>query len=237
MSRFDHEPIQRTTTYAAIDEGLRTFMVKVFAYMALGLSISAITSFMMLDNPALMMAIMSNQLFLYAVIFAPLVMVIFISARLNKMPATTARTLFWVYAMLMGVSLSMTLAFYTTESILNVFLVSASLFGSMALYGYTTQKDLTAMGSFLMMGVMGLFIAYLVNMFLGNGPMNLILSGLTAIIFTGLTAYDVQNIKALYYESDNSEVATKKAVYGALLLYIDFINIFMSLLRFFGNRR
>lgn len=236
MSRFDNEPIYRTSSSSEIDSGLREFMVRVYGYMGLGLGISALAAFMMLQNPAFMVSIASTPM-IYAMIFAPLVIVMFLGARLHKMTASTAQMVFLFYSAVMGMSLSFTLALYTTASVVNIFLISASLFGSMSIYGYTTQKDLTSMGSFMMMGVWGLIIASVVNMFLGSGVMDFFICVIAVIVFTGLTAYDTQNIKNIYYVSDSSETAMKKAIIGALQLYIDFINIFIALLRLFGERR
>ena len=173
----------------------------------------------------------------YVFMFAPLGVVMFLSFRLDRIAASTAQMLFWAYAGLMGISLSMVFLIYTGASITKIFLISASLFGSMSLYGYTTQRDLTSMGSFLTMGLWGIILASLVNMFLKSGQMEMVISIISVLIFTGLTAYDTQTIKEIYVNSDDHEVATKKAVFGALQLYLDFINIFLSLLRLFGERR
>lgn len=235
MSRFDDQPIFRNgTTVSAIDEGLRTFMLRVYSYMALGLGISGMVAYLVASNQAFTNVVRDFHLLF---MLAPLGVVIFLSARLEKIESSTAQTLFWVYAALMGISLSVILAMFKTESVARIFFVTASVFGSMSLYGYTTKKDLTSMGSFMIMGLWGVILASIVNMFMHSGPMQLLISVLTVIIFTGLTAYDTQKIKEIYMESDHSEVASKKAIMGALTLYLDFINIFVSLLQLFGDRK
>lgn len=234
MSRFDDQPIFRNgTTVSAIDEGLRTFMLRVYNYMALGLGLTGVIAYLVMSNG------MIKSLAPFALLFmlAPFGVVMFLSVRLDKIEASTAQMLFWVYAALMGVSLSFMLAHFTTESIARVFFITASVFGSMSLYGYTTKKDLTSIGSFMIMGLWGVILASLVNMFMQSSAMQLLISVLSVIIFTGLTAYDTQKIKEIYAESDHTEIASKKAVFGALTLYLDFINIFMSLLYIFGDRK
>lgn len=235
MSRFDDQPVFRNgTTISAIDEGLRSFMLRVYSYMALGLGISGLMAYFVATTPALSHVVKDFHLLF---MLAPLGVVLFLSARLDKIEASTAQTLFWVYAALVGISLSVILAMFKTESVARIFFVTASVFGSMSLYGYTTKKDLTSMGSFMVMGLWGIILASIVNMFMQSGPMQLLISVLTVIIFTGLTAYDTQKIKEIYEEADHAEIASKKAVIGALTLYLDFINIFVSLLQIFGDRK
>jgi hypothetical protein len=236
MSRFDNEPIYRTTSRAAIDEGLRAFMVKVYGYMALGLTITGTIAFMLLENEPLMHSLASTPL-IYVFMFAPLGVVMYLSLRIEKIQPATAQMMFWIYATLMGVSMAFILLPYTRVSIANIFFISASLFGSMSIFGYTTQRDLTSMGSFMIMGVWGILLASIINMFMQNSAFQLLISVVTVLVFTGLTAYDTQNIKEIYLSSDSEEIATKKAVIGALQLYLDFVNIFISLLRIFGDRR
>lgn len=237
MSRFDDQPIFRTGgTNAAIDEGLRTFMLRVYSFMALGLGLTGTVGYIVASNPQLMHAVHGSGLSLLFML-APIGLVMFLSMRMNKIEASTAQTLFWVFSALMGVSLSIVFAVYTGSSIAQMFFVTASVFGSMSLYGYTTKKDLTSMGSFMIMGLYGIILASIVNMFMHSSAMQFMLSVLTVIVFTGLTAYDTQRIKEVYEESDGTDVASKKAVFGALMLYMDFINIFLSLLRLFGVRK
>jgi FtsH-binding integral membrane protein len=189
-----------------------------------------------MQNPEMMMNLFHSPL-IYVAMFAPFGVVLFLSLRISRMQASTAQLLFWVYAGLMGISMSFILSMYTTASVANIFFITASVFGSMSIYGYTTKKDLTSMGSFLIMGVWGLILASLINMFMHSSAFQMMISMVTVLIFTGLTAYDTQNIKEVYLSSDSTEVASKKAIIGALQLYIDFINIFISLLRLFGDRR
>ncbi|AIK96134.1 membrane protein [Candidatus Paracaedibacter acanthamoebae] len=233
---YQNRTVTRSGQFAAFEEGLRGYMQRVFAYMGLGLGITGLAAFLAATIPAL------NQ-FLYApgmqyvTLFAPLAVVLFLSFRVGRMSFSAAQTTFWVYATLVGFSLTPLLLLYTGESVARIFFITASMFGAMALYGYTTKKDLTSMGSFLFMGLIGIVIASLVNLFMHSSAMSFVISALSVVIFTGLTAYDTQKIKDIYLESDGAEIAGKKAVMGALALYLDFINIFISLLRLFGDRR
>jgi len=234
MSRFDDQPVFRNgAAISAIDEGLRSFMLRVYNYMALGIGLTGVIAYFIISNG------MIKTLAPYSLLFmlAPFGVVMFLSIRLDKMESATAQMLFWVYAALMGISLSFMLVRFNIESIARVFFVTASVFGSMSLYGYTTKKDLTSIGSFMIMGLWGVILASVVNMFMQSSAMQLLISVLSVIIFTGLTAYDTQKIKEIYTESDHAEIASKKAVFGALTLYLDFINIFVSLLHIFGDRK
>ncbi len=172
----------------------------------------------------------------WLVMLSPLAFVLVLSFGINKMSFATAQLTFWAFATVMGISLSSIFFIYTDASIAKVFFITAAMFGTMSLYGYTTKRDLTAMGSFLMMGLIGIIIAMVVNMFLQSSALEFGISVLGVLIFVGLTAYDTQKIKELYEELDGSEVMGKKAIMGALTLYLDFINLFMMLLRLFGNR-
>ena len=173
----------------------------------------------------------------WAVMFAPLGLLLYMSSAINSMKSTTAQILYWVLTALMGVSLSYIGLMYTGTSIAQTFLVCACTFLGMSLYGYTTKRDLTAIGSFLIMGVWGIFLAGIVNIFLGSSALHFAISALGVLIFTGLTAYDTQQIKYMYSASDGQEIARKKSVMGAIRLYLDFINLFMFLLQVLGNRR
>ena len=233
------------TNYAQSDvqrpgynEGLRVYMLSVFQNMGIALVITALVAMFTASSPALMNAIFSTPL-QWVVMLAPLGMVFFMSAKIMSMSVSGARTSLWVFAGLMGLSLSSIFYVYTSESIAKTFFITASLFGAMALYGHTTKKDLTGMGSFLMMGVIGIFIASLANMFFQSSALSNVLSYVGVIVFTLLTAYDVQMLKSVYYQmgSSSNEVAQKTAIYGALNLYMDFINLFIFLLRIFGVRR
>jgi len=172
----------------------------------------------------------------WAVIFAPLVLVMLLSFGIQRLSLGAAQLAFWGYAALMGVSLGSLGLIYTAQSLTQVFLVTAATFGAVSLYGYTTKRDLTGFGTFLFMGLIGLIIAGIVNIFLQSSAMSFVLSAIGVLVFTGLTAYDTQKIKEMYLESDSTLVMGQKAIMGALSLYLDFINLFLSLLRLMGNR-
>jgi uncharacterized protein len=225
-----------------IDQGLRTYMLKFYNLMALGLVITGLASFgtwqLAVDNgqlTALGTALYASPL-RWVVMLAPLGMVFFLSYRINKMSVSAAQTAFWVYAGLMGLSLSSIFLVYTGQSIVQTFFVTAASFGALSLYGYTTKRDLTAMGSFLIMGLFGLIIASVVNIFLASSALSFAVSVLGVLIFAGLTAYDTQKIKEMYFDGDDAAVMGRKAIMGALTLYLDFINLFMFMLQFLGNR-
>ncbi len=227
---------------AVIDEGLRSHMLKVYNLMALGLAITGIAAY-----AAFTFAFADGQLTAFGqaiyvsplkwvVMLAPLALVFFLSFRINSMSVSAAQTTFWVYAGLMGLSLSSIFLIYTGQSIVQTFFVTAAAFGALSLFGYTTKRDLSAMGSFLIMGLFGLIIASIVNIFLASSALDFAISVIGVLIFAGLTAWDTQKIKEMYFEADGADVAGRKAIMGALTLYLDFINLFLFLLRFLGNR-
>lgn len=220
---------------AGIDVGLRNYMLRVYNYMCIGLGLTGAVAFAASSSMDVMQVVHGTPL-RWVVMLAPLGLVFFLSARINSMRASTAQAMFWVYAGLMGLSLSYIFLAYTGVSIARVFFITAAAFGGLSLYGYTTKKDLSGMGSFLVMGVIGILIASIVNIFLASTGLHFVISVLGVLIFSGLTAYDTQRIKAIYAESDHSEVHEKKAIMGALTLYLDFINMFIFLLQLFGNR-
>ena len=220
---------------AAVDVGLRAYMLRVYNYMCVALALSGAVAFVVSTSPALQQAIFGTPL-MWVVFLAPLGLVFFLSARIHKMSATAAQTTFWVFAGLMGMSLASIFIAYTPESVTRVFFITAGAFAGLSLVGYTTKKDLSGMGTFLFMGVIGLVIAMVVNMFLGSSMLQLGISALGVLIFAGLTAYDTQKIKLMYYEADSAEVATKKSIMGALKLYLDFLNMFIFLMHILGNR-
>ncbi|WP_337269394.1 Bax inhibitor-1/YccA family protein [Oryzifoliimicrobium ureilyticus] len=226
-----------------IDQGLRAYMVKVYNLMALGLAITGLAAFLTFQ-----MAVQNGELtgFGYAifasplkwvVILAPLAMVLFLSFRINSMSVGAAQATFWIYAALVGLSLSSVFLIYTGQSIVQTFFVTAASFGALSLYGYTTKRDLSPIGSFLIMGLFGLIIASIVNIFLHSSALQFAISAIGVLVFAGLTAYDTQRIKEMYYAGDTAVVAGRKAIMGALQLYLDFINLFMFLLQFMGNRK
>ena len=220
---------------AAVDVGLRAYMLRVYNYMCVALALSGAVAFFVSTSPALQQAIFGTPL-MWVVFLAPLGLVFFLSARIHKMSATAAQTTFWIFAALMGMSLASIFIAYTPESVTRVFFITAGAFAGLSLVGYTTKKDLSGMGTFLFMGVIGLVIAMVVNMFLGSSMLQLGISALGVLIFAGLTAYDTQKIKLMYYEADSEEVATKKSIMGALKLYLDFLNMFIFLMHILGNR-
>ena len=223
------------TDQAQIDEGLRAYMLKVYNYMGTALLLSGIVAYAVAHTPALMQVIFGTPL-MWVVMLAPLGMVFFLSARIEKMNFTTAQTTFWIFAALMGASLASIFVIYTQTSIVRVFMITAVTFGAMSLWGYTTKRDLSGMGSFLMMGLIGIIVASLVNLFIQSSMMHWVISVIGVLVFTGLTAYDTQKIKEMYLASDGQVVMGKKAIMGALKLYLDFINLFIMLLHLFGNR-
>ncbi|AMD60158.1 Bax inhibitor-1/YccA family protein [Rhizobium pusense] len=229
----------RAQSGALIDEGLRAYMLKVYNLMALALVITGVAAFgtytLAASNPAVQQLLFASPL-RWVVMLAPLALVFFLSFRIQNMSVSAAQTTFWVYAALMGVSLSSIFLVYTGQSIVQTFFVTAASFGALSLYGYTTKKDLSGMGSFLIMGLFGLIIASIVNIFLASSALQFAISAIGVLIFAGLTAYDTQKIKEMYFDADDVAVAGRKAIMGALTLYLDFINLFTFLLQFLGNR-
>jgi FtsH-binding integral membrane protein len=225
---------ESATQAKPIDQGLRTYMSKVYNYMSVGLLLTAAAAYV--GAASGIYAQLAQTPLIYVLMFAPLGMVLWLSTRVHKMSASRAKTMFFVYAALMGLSLSYVLLMFTGVSVVRTFLVTAASFGALSLYGYTTKRDLSGMGSFLFMGLVGIIIASVVNIFMQSSVMHLTISVLGVLIFAGLTAYDTQDIKRIYYAGDTRDVAEKKAVMGALRLYLDFVNMFLFLLQFMGNR-
>jgi uncharacterized protein len=219
-----------------IDEGLRSYMLQVYNYMGLGLAITGAVAFLVAATPALYVPIFTTPL-KWVVMLAPLGFVFFLGARIHNMSVSAAQLTFWAFAAIMGVSMASIFLVFTGASIARVFFITAGMFGAMSLYGYTTKRDLSGWGSFLFMGLIGIVIAMLVNLFLQSAAVHFAVSVIGVLVFTGLTAYDTQRIKEMYYELDASDVATRKAIMGALSLYLSFINLFMMLLHLFGTSR
>jgi len=249
---FNKQNIQSKTTSTethVIDEGLRAYMLKVYNYMASGILITGFISLFLFkmsvvtnaDGSIAGLTSLGNALYnsalMWLVMLAPLGVVFYMSFGIRKMSVAKAQGTFWVFAALMGASLSSIFLIYTGASITRVFFITAGTFGAMSIYGYTTKKDLTKLGSFLMMGLFGIIIASIVNIFMKSTMMYYVISIIGVLIFVGLTAYDTQKIKNMYFASDSGEIMGKKAVMGALTLYLDFINLFIMLLRLFGQRR
>ena len=245
MAEFDRPTIaaQRAGTAAAIDEGLRSYMLKVYNYMGIGLVVTGLVSYFSAQAAVgadgqltAWGSLIFQSPLMWVIAFAPLAFVLVLSFGINKLSGATAQLLFWVFAAVMGLSLSSIFMVYTDASIAKVFFISAATFGAMSLYGYTTKRDLTGIGNFLIMGLIGLIIASIVNIFLASSMLDFAISAIGVLIFVGLTAYDTQKVKESYDEGLGSEVLHKSAVMGALSLYLDFINLFLMLLRLFGNR-
>ena len=238
---------------AAVDQGLRSYMLGVYNNMVLGLAITGLaalgTNMLAVTRDPAEAAARFHSMYLtsfgvaiygsplrYVVMLAPLAFVMFFSLRIDRMSAASARNLFLAFSAVMGLSLSSILLVYTGQSVALAFFETAAAFGALSLYGYTTKRDLTPIGSFLVMGLFGLIIVSLVNLFMQSSALQFGISILAVGIFAGLTAWDTQSIKEMYFASDNHEVATKKSVNGALRLYLDFINIFTALIQLTGSR-
>ena len=230
-----------------VDQGLRAYMLRVYNYMGLGVAITGMVAYMtyamsvVQSEAGLQLtsfgAFIFTSPFKWVVIFAPLALVFFLSARINSMSLAGAQIAFWVFAALMGLSIASIFLVYAHASIARVFFITAASFGALSLFGYTTGRDLSGWGSFLFMGLIGIIIASLVNLFVASTALQFAVSVIGVLIFAGLTAYDTQQIKEMYSVNDDGSVAGRKAVMGALRLYLDFINLFMMLLQLFGNRR
>jgi len=246
-------PAAGSRTDATIDQGLRAYMLKVYNLMAAGLAITGasaygVYSLATTSAPASAVGEINGVMLTqfgaavytsplkWVLMFAPLAMVFFLSMRINRMSTQAAQATFWAYAAMVGLSLSTIFLVYTQQSITQVFFITAASFGALSLFGYTTKRDLSGMGSFLIMGVFGIVIAMIVNIFLQSSALAFAVSVIGVLVFAGLTAYDTQRIKEMYWEGDDTLVAGRKAIMGALSLYLNFINMFMFLLQLFGNR-
>jgi uncharacterized protein len=250
MSDFDRNVATARAGYAdraAVDAGLRAHMIRVYNYMAIGVALTGIVAWLTFTaavdqtGAGLVLTPLGQTLFngpvMWLLILAPLGMVMVLSFGINRLAAGTAMMLFFLYAALLGLSMATIFLAYTGTSITRVFFISAASFGALSLYGYTTQRDLSPIGSFLMMGVIGLIIASLVSIFLASSALQFAISALGVLIFAGLTAYDTQKLKEMYIYGDyDGEAAAKASILGALTLYLDFINMFQFLLALFGNR-
>ena len=219
----------------AVDAGLRSYMLSVYNYMGSGVLLTGIVALLAFQSG--FTASLIGSPLMWVVALAPLAFVLVLSFGINKLSTTAAQALFWVYAAVMGLSMSTIFIAFTGTSIATTFFATAAAFLGLSLYGYTTKRNLSAMGSFLIMGLFGLIIASLVNIFMQSSAMEFAISVLGVGIFAGLTAYDTQTIKEMYYEGDDRTTAGRKAIMGALNLYMDFINLFIMLLRLIGDRR
>jgi FtsH-binding integral membrane protein len=225
----------RPGAWAEVDTGLRQYMLRVYNYMGAGLAITGVVAYFAAASGVY--ASIAHTWLIYVVIFAPLGLVFLMSARIRTMSLGAAQATFWAFAGLMGLSLGYVFLRYTGVSIASTFFITASMFLGTSLYGYTTGRDLTGMGSFMFMGLIGVFVAMVVNIFLASPVLQFAISVIGVIVFTGLTAWDTQRIKETYVEGDGDVIAGKKAIYGSLTLYLDFLNLFLFMLQFMGQRR
>ncbi|ALH82167.1 hypothetical protein AN936_17930 [Sphingopyxis macrogoltabida] len=237
MVMFEQQSLHRTAAAqgAEFDAGLKRHMLRVYNYMASGVLLTGIVAMLVASTPALYQPIFGTPL-KWVVMLAPLAFVFLFSFRIEKMSAATAQTMFWVFSGLMGLSLASVFLVFTGASIAQTFFVTAIMFLSMSLYGYTTGRDLSKVGSFLIMGLIGVVLASLVNLFLQSSALQLVVSIVGVIVFTGLTAWDTQNIKSQYAAHHGHEANSKLAVFGALSLYLNFVNLFQMLLTLMGQR-
>jgi FtsH-binding integral membrane protein len=220
-----------------VDVGLRDYMLRIYNYMASGLALTGIVAYFFAQSG--MYAEVARTPLIYLLMLAPLGFVLVLSFGINRIQASTAQALFWLFSAVMGLSLASIFLHFTGASIARVFFITAGTFAAMSLYGYTTQRDLSQFGSFLMMGLIGIIIASLVNIFIASSALQFAISVIGVIVFVGLTAWDTQRIKEMYFEIDHSDgqMVGKTAIMGALSLYLDFINLFMMLLQLLGVRR
>lgn len=230
------EMVTARMSQAAIDAGLRQFMISVYNYMASGLALTGIVAYGAAET-GLYASLIDTPILFWGVTLAPLALVFLLSFRIEKMSLGAAKTTFWAYAALVGLSLSGIFFVYTGTSIARTFFITAATFLAMSLFGYTTRADLARTASFLLMGLVGIIIASIVNVFLASSIVQLAISVVGVIVFVGLTAYDTQRIKEIYLNSDSPAIASKKAIMGALALYLDFLNLFILLMQLTGNRR
>lgn len=241
----ENKTYTRSDAVSNIDQSLRQYMMKVYNYMAAGLCITALSAYLVANTSLLRLffnvtaagQVTGMSALGWLAFFAPFIMIFAFGWVMVRGSAAQVQGTFWGFAAVMGISLTPIILVYTGASVTRIFLITAAMFGGMSIYGYTTKRDLTAMGSFMIMGVWGIIIASLVNLFLRSPGLYYALSFLSVIAFTGLTAYDTQRIREIYAEQDNDDTMTRKAVAGALALYMDFINIFIALLNLFGDRR
>jgi FtsH-binding integral membrane protein len=221
---------------ATFDAGLRSYMLSVYNYMASGVLLTGIVALLFAQSGLAYQILAGPGLLKYVIMFAPLLFVMTLSFGINRLSTATAQALYWVYAAVMGLSLSSIFLVYTNTSIATTFFATAAAFAGLSLYGYTTKRDLSAFGTFLIMGLVGLLVAMLINVFLHSSAMNLAISFIGVLLFAGLTAYDTQKIKSIYTYVAGTQMVGKSVVMGALTLYLDFVNMFLFLLRFMGNR-
>jgi FtsH-binding integral membrane protein len=220
----------------AFDAGLRKHMLSVYNYMTSGVLLTGIVALLFSQWEGAPAVLFGPGALKYLIMFAPLAFVLVLSFGINRLSTGTAQALYWAFAVAMGLSLASIFFVYTGASIATVFFATAAGFASLSLWGYTTKRDLSGMGTFLLMGLVGLIIASIANLFMQSGPLSYAIAAIGVLIFAGLTAYDTQKIKSLYFELAGTQFLGKAAIMGALTLYLDFINMFLFLLRLFGSR-
>jgi FtsH-binding integral membrane protein len=235
MQQYEWQGTAARASAAELDVGLRQHMLRVYNYMGLGLVLTGLVAFLVASTPAIYIPIFTSPL-KWVAMLAPLAFVLFLSFRVHAVSTSTAQMVFWAFCAAMGLSMASIFLVFTGTSIARTFMITAVMFGAMSLYGYTTKADLSRFGSFLMMGLVGIIIASVVNIFLGSTAIQFIVSVAGVLIFTGLTAWDTQRIKEEYAEHYDSESRNKMALMGALSLYLNFINIFQLLLNLTGER-
>ena len=246
---FNQRSFTKTADQVTIDEGLRAYMLKVYNYMTTGLLLTGLVAYffgkasIVTGDTGQIIGVTSIGALLFGsplkwvVMLAPLGFVFYLSAKINKMSISAAQVTFWIFSGIMGLSLASLFIEFTHSSIARVFFITSGTFAAMSLYGYTTKRDLTKLGGFLFMGLIGIIIASIVNIFIGSSALQFAISVIGVLIFVGLTAYDTQTIKNMYYAGDSDSIGSKKALMGALRLYLDFINLFILLMQLFGQRR
>jgi FtsH-binding integral membrane protein len=228
--------ITRTAEQAAVlDEGLRAHMLRVYNYMASGVLLSGIVAYAVANTPSVASAIFGTPL-VWVVMLAPLAFILVLSFGIHKLSFATAQALYWAFAAVMGASMASILLVFTGASVARVFFITAAMFAGTSLYGYTTKADLSRFGTFLFMGLIGIVIAGLVNIFVASSALQFAISVIGVLVFVGLTAYDTQRIKEEYYEGHDHETTSKMALMGALSLYLNFVNLFTMLMNLFGQR-
>ena len=248
MADYDNRVLRGTAADAGtMDAGLRAYLLRVYNYMLVGLVLTGATAWLTANTPFgdlfIQQTVVNGQLAVgltllgMIALFAPIGLVLLLSFRINKMSVSAAQTTFWIYAGLMGIGIAPVLLVYTGASVAEVFFITAATFGAMSLWGYTTQRDLSGFGSFLFMGLIGIIIASVVNMFVGSSMIQFVVSVAGVLIFTGLTGYDTQAIKLSYSANMDGTAQGRGAIIGALRLYLDFVNLFIMLLQLLGNRR
>ena len=229
-------PARSGAEAVSYDVGLRQYMLQVYNYMASGLALTGIVAYFVGNSPAMMQVIFGTPL-QWVVMLAPLAFILVLSFGIHKLSARAAQAVFWVYAAVMGLSIASIFMVFTGASVARVFFITAGAFAGLSLYGYTTKRDLAPFGTFLLIGLFGIIIASIVNIFVASSALQFVISVVGVLVFAGLTAYDTQAIKDMYNDMDDREIYGKKAIMGALTLYLDFVNMFMLLMQLFGDRK